>query len=94
MFLLVGLVIVCHVTKTPLPEYQRVEIVRYLRNTATADGGWGLHTECEATMLGTACNYVVMRLLGVSASDPLCVRARAFIHAHGMIGAARMSSHH
>ena len=38
----VGLVIVCHVTDTPLGEPQRVEMIRYLRNVQREDGGWGL----------------------------------------------------
>ena len=38
----VGLVIVCHVTDTPLGEPQRVEMIRYLRNVQKEDGGWGL----------------------------------------------------
>ncbi len=37
-----GLVIVCHVTSTPLGEPQRAEMVRYLRNVQRNDGGWGL----------------------------------------------------
>ena len=38
----IGLIIVCHVTDTPLEEAQRVEIIRYLRNVQREDGGWGL----------------------------------------------------
>lgn len=37
-----GLVIVCHVTKTPLSEPQKAEMIRYLRNMQREDGGWGL----------------------------------------------------
>jgi lanosterol synthase len=37
-----GLVIVCHVTNTPLEEAQKKEMIRYLRNVQRDDGGWGL----------------------------------------------------
>ena len=40
--ILSGLVIVCHVTDTPLSEAQRGEMIRYLRNVQREDGGWGL----------------------------------------------------
>ena len=38
----IGLVIVCHVTDTPLGEAQKAEMIRYLRNVQRSDGGWGL----------------------------------------------------
>ena len=44
---------------------------------------WNRHIESEAIMLGTACNYAALRLLGLSPNDPLCVGARAFIQKHG-----------
>lgn len=34
-------------------------------------------------MFGTALNYVVLRLLGLPREDERCVRARAWLHAHG-----------
>ena len=40
--LVLGLVIVCHVTNTPFSEPQRLEMIRYLRNVQNEDGGWGL----------------------------------------------------
>ena len=39
MFLLPGYAIVYHVTGTPIPEPNRLEIIRYLSNMQSADGG-------------------------------------------------------
>ncbi|CAD2220057.1 lanosterol synthase [Angomonas deanei] len=61
----------------------RQELIRYLRNYQNKDGGWGQHTEGHSTMLGTALNYVAMRLLGVPATDAQLSQARSWIHAHG-----------
>jgi lanosterol synthase len=83
MFLLCGLVIVCYLTDAPLEDAQQKEIVRYLRNNQCADGGWGLHIAGDGSVLCTSLNYVVVRILGVSANDEMCVRAREFLHAHG-----------
>ncbi|KAL7748119.1 Lanosterol synthase (Oxidosqualene--lanosterol cyclase) [Sorochytrium milnesiophthora] len=91
MFLIPGFVVVWYITgrrSDVLDEHQQREIIRYLRcrETAGADGvlgGWGIHIESPSTMFGTALNYVVMRLLGVSENDETCVRARAFIRKNG-----------
>lgn len=79
MFLLPGLAITCYITNTPLPEETRKEAVRYLSNLQTPDGGWGIHIESNATVFGTALNYVVMRIFGVPASDERLVRARGWL---------------
>jgi lanosterol synthase len=43
MFLIPGLVIVMHITKTEYLPGQRAEFVRYLRNRVHLDdGGWGM----------------------------------------------------
>jgi lanosterol synthase len=41
------------------------------------------HTEGESTVFGTALNYCVMRILGVSADHPVLVKARACLHKLG-----------
>ena len=41
MFLLPGYAIVTYITGTPVPEENRLEIVRYLSNLQTEEGGWG-----------------------------------------------------
>ncbi|KAH9072141.1 terpene synthase, partial [Lactarius deliciosus] len=76
MFLLPGLVIGSY--------EERLEMIRYLFNhTHPDDGGWGLHIEGHSTVLGTALNYVALRLLGVPAEHPVIVRARAVLHKLG-----------
>ncbi|XP_019483571.1 PREDICTED: lanosterol synthase [Hipposideros armiger] len=43
LFLLPGLLIVCHVAHIPLPAGYREEMTRYLWSVQLPDGGWGLH---------------------------------------------------
>ncbi|XP_070408955.1 lanosterol synthase [Nothobranchius furzeri] len=45
---------------------------------------WRLgHIEDKSTVLGTALNYVVLRILGVDPDDPDLVRARNNLHSKG-----------
>ena len=84
MFLLPGLIIGMYVTKTPIPEEWKIEIARYLWNRADKqDGGWGIHIEGHSTVFGTALNYTVLRILGVSADHPMMIKARATLHKLG-----------
>ncbi|KAF9114734.1 Lanosterol synthase (Oxidosqualene--lanosterol cyclase) [Mortierella sp. AM989] len=84
MFLLPGLVITYYATGVKLPEGWSQEIIQYLFNRADkADGGWGLHIEGHSTVFGTALNYIVLRLLGVDAEHPVCVKARGTLHKLG-----------
>jgi lanosterol synthase len=83
LFLMSGLLIVCHITGISLSLQQKAEMIRYLRNVQLTDGGWGLHTEGKSTVFGTALNYVAMRLLGVDSEDNDVVRARACLHKKG-----------
>ncbi|KII85825.1 hypothetical protein PLICRDRAFT_44240 [Plicaturopsis crispa FD-325 SS-3] len=84
MFLLPGLVIGTYVTGMSFKEAEKLEMIRYLFNRANPeDGGWGLHVEGHSTAFGTALNYVALRLLGVRAEHPVCVKARAKLHELG-----------
>ncbi|KAK3325993.1 terpenoid cyclases/protein prenyltransferase alpha-alpha toroid [Apodospora peruviana] len=84
MFLLPGVVIAWYVTKTPIPWYKATEIKNYLFARAhPEDGGWGLHIEGETSVLGTALNYTVLRLVGVDAEHPKMVKARVTLHKLG-----------
>lgn len=84
MFLLPGLVVAWHVTDFSIPEAWRSEMIRYLCNRAHPDdGGWGIHTEGESTVFGTALNYAAIRLLGMDAEHPVAVRARGTLHKLG-----------
>lgn len=83
MFLLPGLIITLYVTGLPLTQAEQTEIVRYLFNKQNVgsknggDGGWGLHIEGDSSVFGTAMNYTVLRLLGVSSEEPRMRKARA-----------------
>ncbi|KAI9595151.1 terpenoid cyclases/protein prenyltransferase alpha-alpha toroid [Syncephalis fuscata] len=91
LFLMPGLCIAYYVTKTPLPEPWRIEMIRYLVHRANPElGGWGLHIEGQPTVFGTACNYVALRILGLNPNHPVMEKARARLHAMG--GAVRAPS--
>ncbi|KAI9844859.1 MAG: Lanosterol synthase (Oxidosqualene--lanosterol cyclase) [Thelocarpon superellum] len=84
LFLQPGLVLAWHVTDTPIPTSHAIEMKRYLfARQNPNDGGWGLHVEGESTVFGTAMNYVVLRVLGVSEEDERMVRARGTLHRLG-----------
>ncbi|XP_075398299.1 lanosterol synthase isoform X1 [Tenrec ecaudatus] len=83
VFVLAGLVIATYVAKIPLQPGWREEIVRYLRSTQLPDGSWGLHIESKSTVLGTALNYVSLRILGLGPDHPDIVRAREVLHKKG-----------
>ena len=85
MFLMPGLLITLYVTgaDADLTPQQRSEMIRYLWNHQSPDGGWGLHIEEPCTMFGTVLTYISLRILGVAADEPKLQRAKAFIHSHG-----------
>ena len=73
-----------YITKTPVSAPIATELKRYLFKRQNArDGGWGLHIEGESSVFGTAMNYVVLRLLGMSGEDKRMIRARANLHRLG-----------
>ncbi|XP_055874418.1 lanosterol synthase-like isoform X1 [Biomphalaria glabrata] len=90
LFLTPGLVIVCHISRTPFTEHQKLEMIRYLRSVMCPDGGWGLHIEGPPTVFGCTLNYCAMRMLGVSKDDPDLVKTRTLLHKLG--GAAGIPS--
>ena len=42
------------------------------------------HVEGHSTVFGTGLNYVTLRILGVDAEHPVCVKARATLHKLGI----------
>lgn len=85
MFLIPGLVIGSYVTGMSFKEEEKLELIRYLMHRAHPDdGGWGLHVEGPSTVFGTALNYAAIRILGMDADHPVCVKARATLHKLGM----------
>ncbi|MED6207796.1 hypothetical protein PIB30_038990, partial [Stylosanthes scabra] len=84
LFLLPGLVIGLWVTgalNAILSPEHKHEMKRYLFNHQNKDGGWGLHIDGHSTMLGTALNYVTLRLIGeaVDGGDGAMHKARSWI---------------
>ncbi|EGD81137.1 cycloartenol synthase [Salpingoeca rosetta] len=79
MFLLPGYAIVMYITKQPIEDEARAEIIRYLSNLQNPDGGWGIHIESESTVFGTSLNYCAMRILGVDRADDRLCRARVWL---------------
>ena len=89
MFMTIGYVAVNYIAGVEIPEHERIELIRYIVNTAhPVDGGWGLHSVDKSTVFGTVLNYVILRLLGMSKDHEVCVRARKTLHRlGGAIGA-------
>ncbi|KAH3669115.1 hypothetical protein WICMUC_005079 [Wickerhamomyces mucosus] len=84
MFMTIGYIASCYFTNTPIPESQKTELIRYILNTShPVDGGWGLHSIDKSTCFGTTINYVNLRLLGLPADHPACIRARRTMHRLG-----------
>lgn len=84
MFMTIGYVAACYFSHTQIPEPFRIEMIRYLVNSLhPVDGGWGLHSVDKLTCFGTSMNYVVLRLLGLLADHPVCVKARKTLHRLG-----------
>ncbi|KAK1422787.1 hypothetical protein QVD17_18074 [Tagetes erecta] len=70
---------------THLTKEHKKEMIRYIYNHQNEDGGWGFHIEGHSTMMGSALNYVALRLLGEGADDGngAVERARKWILDHG-----------
>ncbi|KAF8998542.1 terpenoid cyclases/protein prenyltransferase alpha-alpha toroid [Cyathus striatus] len=65
-------------------DEERLEMIRYIMNRAhPQDGGWGIHIEGHSTVFGTALNYVALRILGMEADHPVCIKSRATLHKLG-----------
>lgn len=81
-FLLPGLVFAL-ATNTPiLPEWN-IEMRAYIAHHVNSDGGWGRFPGADTTVWATALYYVLLRLLGVEALDPLAAQARKRLLALG-----------
>lgn len=84
MFMTIGYIACCYFTKTLIPDHEKRELIRYIVNTAhPVDGGWGLHEFDKSTCFGTTINYVILRILGLPSSHPVCVKALKTLHKLG-----------
>ncbi|XP_058203427.1 dammarenediol II synthase-like isoform X1 [Rhododendron vialii] len=71
---------------TVLTAEHKKEMIRYLYNHQNDDGGWGFCVGGRSTMIGTALNYISLRLLGKGPYDGEnreMERARKWILDHG-----------
>jgi Squalene-hopene cyclase N-terminal domain len=76
-------VLTAYMIGQPIESQRQARFLRYFRQTQTADGGWGLHPESRGYVFVTALVYVALRLLGLSADDPLCLQVRLWLRDHG-----------
>ncbi|KAI9396458.1 hypothetical protein POPTR_004G132500v4 [Populus trichocarpa] len=89
LFLMPPLIMVLYLSRsldTVLSSEHKKEIIRYIYNHQNEDGGWGFHIESHSTMLGTALNYVALRLLGEGpegGGDGAVTKARKWVLDHG-----------
>jgi lanosterol synthase len=65
----------------PFVGAERAAMIRHFEVTRTPEGGWGMHPDSGPYVYFTTIAYVALRLLEVSADDPLVSRARDFLHA-------------
>ncbi len=89
-------VFVSHIVGHEIPEDRKRLIRRSLEVQEFPDGGWGMlpvvhpdepdqprQFQGKAWLFHTTLGYVTLRLLGASADDPMCARARSFIAQQG-----------
>ena len=85
-FLLPGLIVVWYCMGQPANMLSKDAIdlmVPYIVAHQQVDGGWGTHIESPSTMFGTTLMYVALRLVGLQADHPVCVKGRAFMKDQG-----------
>ncbi|KAJ1966502.1 Lanosterol synthase (Oxidosqualene--lanosterol cyclase), partial [Dimargaris xerosporica] len=84
MFMIPGVIIGLYCVGHKIPDYERIEIIRYLLHRAhPEDGGWGIHSEGASTVFGTTINYVTLRILGVGPDEEPMIKARSTLHKLG-----------
>jgi 2,3-oxidosqualene cyclase len=72
-------IIVQRVAGRPFDEQTQARMIQYFRASRTPEGVWGLHPESGGYVFFTTLAYVALRLLGVSAEDPLTSTARQWL---------------
>lgn len=76
-------VLAWHIMGLPIEEGRRRRILLQFERTRLLDGTWALAEDGAPSLFVTTLVYVAARLLGVAPSDPLLVRARAFLDREG-----------
>jgi lanosterol synthase len=72
----------------PIPAAEREAMIQHYRVTRLPDGSWPMHGEGHGYVYMTTMAYLALRVLGLSADDPLVAPARAWLRAHGTQKAA------
>jgi squalene/oxidosqualene cyclase-like protein len=80
-------VIVCYVVGYEIPPKRRELIRLNFERQVRPDGGWGMHPDSPSWLFHTTLCYVVLRLLGYGAEDPLTAGALKWIREHGGVHA-------
>lgn len=74
---------------TIITKEHKKEMIRYMYIHQNEDGGWGFYISGKSTMIGSALNYVALRLLGEASPDDdidgdgALARGRKWILDHG-----------
>src|SRR5687767_12532285 len=76
LFMLPMYIGTCYGTGVRIPDDVHADMLRYLRGTQNADGGFGLHVESHSYLFTSTIIYAALRLSDVPADDPMLVRAR------------------
>ncbi|OCK73356.1 putative Protostadienol synthase A [Lepidopterella palustris CBS 459.81] len=83
LFVTSGMVFAMYILGFPIEPHAKLEMVRYLVNTANNDGGWGTYLDSPSNVFGTTVNYIILRMLGLPAEHRVCTKARKLISAMG-----------
>lgn len=83
LFVTSGMVFSMYILGIQIESHAELEMCRYLINTVNEDGGWGTYLESPSTVFGTTMNYIMLRLLGLSAEHSVCKKARKLLSSLG-----------
>lgn len=76
-------VMAAFMTGQSIPDERQARFLKHFEVWQRGDGSWGMHAESEGYVYVTTLVYIALRLMGRGADDPVCVRARAWLEAHG-----------
>ena len=72
-------IVVRTIVGQPYSADERHAIIRHFSVTQASDGSWGMHPESPGYVFFTALAYVALRLVEVSADEPMLARARDWL---------------
>ncbi|KAF8991836.1 terpenoid cyclases/protein prenyltransferase alpha-alpha toroid, partial [Cyathus striatus] len=75
-----------------IPEYQRMEQIRYMLSVASPeDGGWSMAPGDPSTVFVTLLNYTSLRILGLSEDHPAMKKVRMTLKGMGGVLSSSIS---